>query len=64
MTTRPAADRAAARQELLASTELIVGWYDEFAASLAGRGVVPEPLEPDALADGRLIEAVGRDLAP
>lgn len=55
-------DRAAARQQLLASTELIVGWYDGFATSLMGRADVPEPLERDALADGRLIEAVSRDL--
>jgi uncharacterized membrane protein YccC len=55
-------DRAAARRELLASTGLIVEWYDGFAASLAGRGVVPEPLEHDDAADGRLIEAVSQDL--
>jgi Fusaric acid resistance protein-like len=56
-------DRAAARQVLLTSTQLIVGWYDGFAASLTGRGGVPAPLERDALADGRLVEAVSRDLS-
>ncbi len=56
-------DRAAARQVLLASTQLIVGWYDGFAASLTGHGGVPAPLERDALADGRLVEAVSRDLS-
>jgi Fusaric acid resistance protein-like len=55
-------DRAGARRELLASTELIVDWYDGFAASLTGRGAVPEPLQRDDLADGRLIEAVSNDL--
>ena len=55
-------NRAAARRELLASTQLIVGWYDGFAASLTGRGAVPEPLLHDELADGRLVEAVSRDL--
>jgi len=55
-------DRAAARQELLASTELMVDWYNGFAASLTGHGEVPEPLPRDELADGRLIEAVSHDL--
>jgi Fusaric acid resistance protein-like len=58
----PGGDRAAARQELLASTELMVDWYDGFAASLAGRGEVPEPLPHDELADGRLVDAISRDL--
>jgi hypothetical protein len=56
-------DRAAARQELLASTELMVDWYDNFADSLTGRGEVPEPLRPDELAAGRLLDAVSRDLS-
>jgi uncharacterized membrane protein YccC len=55
-------DRAAARGELLASTELMVDWYNGFAASLTGRGEVPEPLARDELADGRLIDAVSHDL--
>jgi Fusaric acid resistance protein-like len=55
-------DRAAARQELLASTELMVNWYNGFAASLTGHGDVPEPLARDELADGRLIDAVSHDL--
>jgi len=55
-------DRAAARQELLASAEMIVDWYNGFAASLTGHGDVPEPLPRDELADGRLIEAVSHDL--
>jgi uncharacterized membrane protein YccC len=55
-------DRASARQELLASSELIVGWYTDFAASLTGAKNVPEPLEHDDLADGRLIDAISNDL--
>jgi hypothetical protein len=55
-------DRTAARQELFASTEQMTRWYRAFAVSLSGDGQVPEPLEPDALADQRLVDAVGHDL--
>jgi uncharacterized membrane protein YccC len=55
-------DRAAARQELLSSTEQMAGWYRDFAASLTGRGDVPEPLTHDERADQRLVDAVGHDL--
>jgi uncharacterized membrane protein YccC len=55
-------DRAAARQQLVAGTELMTGWYRNFAASLTGRGPVPEPLARDELADGRLVDAVRHDL--
>ncbi len=55
-------DRSAARRELQVSSELMTGWYDRFASSLAGLGDVPEPLAADAVADGRLIDAVARDL--
>jgi hypothetical protein len=55
-------DRAAARRELIASSQLMVDWYSRFAASLTGRGDVPNPLQRDELADGRLIDAVSRDL--
>jgi uncharacterized membrane protein YccC len=55
-------DRATARQELLASTELAAAWYDRFAASLIGLGEMPEPLAHDKLADRRLIDAVRHDL--
>ncbi len=55
-------DRAAAREAVLASTELIVDWYDGLASSFTGRGEVPEPQPHDELADKRLIEAVSRDL--
>ncbi|HUY59605.1 MAG TPA: FUSC family protein [Solirubrobacteraceae bacterium] len=55
-------DRAAARQELLATAEHLTAWYDRFAASLSGAADVPEPLPTDADADGRLVEAVANDL--
>jgi hypothetical protein len=55
-------DRAGARRELLASTKLMTGWYDGFAASLVGRGAVPAPLPHDEFADGRLVDAVSHDL--
>jgi hypothetical protein len=55
-------DRAAARDELLADAALVTDWYTRFAASLAGNGAVPEPLAHDALADGRLVDAISHDL--
>jgi uncharacterized membrane protein YccC len=55
-------DRTAARQELVASTEQMTGWYRNFAAALAGRGYVPEPLVHDERADRRLVDAVSQDL--
>jgi len=55
-------DRAAARGELLARTQLMVDWYTGFAASLTGQADVPEPLRHDELADERLIDAVSHDL--
>jgi uncharacterized membrane protein YccC len=55
-------DRAGAREELLSGAATMVDWYDRFATSLAGRGVVPEPLRHDEVADGRLLDAVSHDL--
>ncbi|MDX6729241.1 MAG: hypothetical protein QOK49_4046 [Baekduia sp.] len=55
-------DRAAARRELVAGTELMTGWYRNFAASLTGRAPVPEPMPRDEVADGRLVDAVSHDL--
>jgi uncharacterized membrane protein YccC len=55
-------DRAEARRQLVAGTELMTGWYGDFAASLAGRGPVPEPLDGDALAGAQLVDAVSHDL--
>jgi uncharacterized membrane protein YccC len=56
-------DRTAARRELLAGAERVSDWYSSFGSSLIGRGAVPEPLEPDTVADGRLVDAVSHDLA-
>jgi hypothetical protein len=55
-------DRTAARRELLATSDLVQSWYRDLAVSLTGGGDVPEPLERDVLADGRLIDAVRNDL--
>ena len=59
---RSGGDRAAARQELRATSESVAGWYEGFAAALARRSDVPTPLERDELADHRLVAAVRRDL--
>jgi hypothetical protein len=41
----------------------VAGWYERFAASLLTRsGEVPEPVAQDAIASGRLVDAVRRDL--
>jgi hypothetical protein len=58
----PTGDRSAARRELLAEADGVADWYDQFAAGLTGRDVVPDPLLPDAVADGRLVAAVEHDL--
>ncbi|HEV7161859.1 MAG TPA: FUSC family protein [Solirubrobacteraceae bacterium] len=55
-------DRSGAREELLRASERVEGWYDEFAERLAG-GLDPrDPLPHDLLGDGRLLDAVRRDL--
>jgi uncharacterized membrane protein YccC len=55
-------DRTAARSELLATSALVRGWYDELATSLAARHDVPAPLAHDKVADGRFVGAVRHDL--
>jgi hypothetical protein len=55
-------DRAAARRELLSGSDMLRGWYARFAESLVGHGTVPEPLDPDSVANGRLVDAVAHDL--
>jgi uncharacterized membrane protein YccC len=55
-------DRAAARRELETSAEHLTDWYDHFAGSLTGAEAVPDPLVPDQVANGRLVEAVSHDL--
>ena len=58
----PDGDRSAARRELASSSASMLAWYGHFAASLMRREPVPEPLPSDRVADGRLAEAVARDL--
>jgi uncharacterized membrane protein YccC len=58
----PGGERGAARRELLAAATSVTGWYDRFAASLVGEARVPDPLARDDGANGRLAEAVARDL--
>jgi hypothetical protein len=58
----PAGDYGRARAELLEGSRQMTGWYADLATSLAGRGAVPAPVAHDAPADGRLVEAVTRDL--
>lgn len=55
-------NRSAARRELLSAADRVAGWYDRFARSMARGEPVPDPLLPDELADGRLVEAVAQDL--
>ena len=58
-----AGGRAAARTEVLDAGAQLAGWYEATARALAGSGAVPDQLGPDAVAAGRLIAAVRRDLA-
>jgi hypothetical protein len=55
-------DRRAAREQLLAGTERMTGWYDAFATSLAGDGSVPAPQDADPDEERRLVAAVDHDL--
>jgi uncharacterized membrane protein YccC len=57
-----AGDRAAARQELLHSSELVRNWYDELAGDVISGREPPQPLPHDRAADGRLVDAVRHDL--
>jgi uncharacterized membrane protein YccC len=56
-------DRAAAREELLRSSDLLKGWYERLATSLLEEEQPPLPLAHNEVADGRLLEAVRRDLS-
>lgn len=58
----PSGDRTVAREELLETSGLIKGWYEDLAVSLVSRHAVREPLDGDAVADGRLVDAVRQDL--
>lgn len=55
-------DRATAREELLQASAAISGWYDDLAQSLLAVATPRAPLDRDAEAGGRLIEAVRHDL--
>jgi hypothetical protein len=55
-------DRAAARQELLRSSELVKHWYEQLAGDLLSEQEPPQPLTHDRIADGRLVDAVRHDL--
>jgi len=55
-------DRAAAREELLTNSAVVRGWYADFANSLLRTREPPVPLRHDRAANGRLIDAVRRDL--
>ena len=55
-------DRSAARSELLRSSEVVKAWYEDLASSLLEGRRPREPLPHDRVADGRLLDAVRRDL--
>ena len=56
-------DRTAARAEILESAMALADWYRQTGQALAGDGAVPAPVLHDPLADGRLLDAVHRDLS-
>ena len=55
-------DVAAARHEILGTTEHVTSWYDGLATTMITGGELPQPLAHDKAADGRLVRAVRRDL--
>ena len=55
-------DRSAARGELLRSSEVVKRWYEDLATSLLDHREPRAPLAHDIVADGRLVDAVRRDL--
>jgi len=59
---RAGGDVAAARQEILGIADRVTGWYDSLATTMITGGELPQPLAADPAADGRLIQAVRRDL--
>ncbi len=58
----PEGHRSAAREELTKAVAGMAGWYDHFGASLTRAEAVPAPMDRDEVADGRLVDAVARDL--
>jgi uncharacterized membrane protein YccC len=55
-------DREAARREIVATAERVVSWYDLMSARLLSSSEPPSPLSDDALSDGKLVDALRRDL--
>jgi uncharacterized membrane protein YccC len=55
-------DRAGARTELAAATERVTGWYASVAQALSGAGDVPAVQPVSTCLDGKLLDAVRRDL--
>ena len=55
-------DAPAARREILATADRVAGWYDALAAIMITGGELPPPIAHDKAADGRLAQAVRRDL--
>jgi hypothetical protein len=55
-------DRHAAQREIIATAERVVSWYDMLSASLLTRSDPPDPMSGDDLSDGKLVEALRRDL--
>jgi hypothetical protein len=53
---------AAARYEILGTAERVTGWYNGLATTMITGGELPQPLAHDKSADGRLVQAVRRDL--
>jgi uncharacterized membrane protein YccC len=56
-------DRAAARREILNTTERVRNWYVDLAGNLLSGNQLREPLPHDKIADGRLVDAVRHDLS-
>ncbi|MDG4825856.1 FUSC family protein [Asanoa sp. WMMD1127] len=56
-------DRAAARSLLLSTSRTVERWYTDLAGSITGDRRTPAPSPPDLATDGRLLEAVRRDLS-
>ena len=56
-------DRSAARRELSRSSEVLSEWYHDLGRQLVAQRALPDPLPGDAVADGRLVDAVRRDLS-
>jgi uncharacterized membrane protein YccC len=57
------AEPTAAREELLRSSELVKGWYEDFAHSLLSAEEPRPPLPHDHAAERRLLDAVRDDLS-